>query len=348
MNIAIIGGSLTGLAAANVLIRLGIMVKVFEKFPASFEKRGSSLGFVDVSLWESIRGGETMMRFGRRAGRDQGAYFYGDLWQFLYQGLPEGCVRFNYTVNDLGNDPTRRPTIDGTVYDAAIVADGGWSSLRHYINGNRRPEYAGYVICRSKVNVHDLPNFKGEGAYTSGKYFAIALTVPTIEGSTYIMGGIAVGMPENKVTPPSEGVSRHTELSSSSAVPDWFLPFVRRTFRNHGGGEILRWIEACAAEGKVTPQPLYEFMAEKVVNGRLILMGDAAHMASPRTAAGAHTGILDAAGLFEAFTRHPGPANIDDAIKAYESGGLRRARELYMRSIEVSLPVKYEVGDEEL
>ena len=33
-------------------------------------------------------------------------------------------------------------------------------------------------------------------------------------------------------------------------------------------------------------------MAEKVANGRVLVIGDAAHMASPRTAAGAHTGII--------------------------------------------------------
>lgn len=72
--------------------------------------------------------------------------------------------------------------------------------------------------------------------------------------------------------------------------------------------QLLQWLEMCtsgAGKGKITPQPLYEFMADKVVNGRLILMGDAAHMASPRTAAGAHTGILDAAGLLEALSAHP-------------------------------------------
>jgi len=52
MNVAIVGGSLTGLSAATVLLRLGISVTVFEKFPNTFEKRGSSLGkqFVNNTL----------------------------------------------------------------------------------------------------------------------------------------------------------------------------------------------------------------------------------------------------------------------------------------------------------
>ncbi len=138
IKVAIVGGSLTGLAAAVGLHRLGITVTVFEKFPASFEKRGSSLGFVDVSLWENLCG-SPMMRFGERASRDQGAFFYGDLWQYLYEFLPEGCVKFNSSVTDLGGD-NMHPTIFGEVFDAVIIADGGWSTLRRYVNGDKLPE----------------------------------------------------------------------------------------------------------------------------------------------------------------------------------------------------------------
>jgi 2-polyprenyl-6-methoxyphenol hydroxylase-like FAD-dependent oxidoreductase len=111
--------------------------------------------------------------------------------------------------------------------------------------------------------------------------------------------------------------------------------------------QLLQWLELCntPGTGKITPQPLYEFAADKVVNGRLILMGDSAHMASPRTAAGAHTGILDAAGLLEALSAHPN--NIDDAIRAYGPGGLQRARDLYQRSKEVSKPLVYVPGDDD-
>ena len=337
-HVAIIGGSLTGLAAANALNRLGLSVSVFEKFPATFEKRGSSLGYVDVPLWESIRGAP-MMRFGKRANRSQGAYYYGDLWQYLYDGLPKDIVNFNQTITDLGNDALR-PTINGVTYDAVIIADGGWSSLRHYVNGSKEPEYAGYFIWRLKVALEHIPGFYGEGAYNSGKYFIIALNVPTCDGQKYVMGGLAIETPESEAVRPVIGASRHTEIAPDTAVPDWFLPFVRQTFGRQAGGEVLRWVEACASKGKITPQPLFEFMAEKVVSGRIILMGDAAHMASPRTAAGAHTGILDVAALAEAFSQHRnrdrGTIDIDAAIRAYEPGGKLRARQLYQRSKEVS------------
>jgi 2-polyprenyl-6-methoxyphenol hydroxylase-like FAD-dependent oxidoreductase len=238
------------------------------------------------------------------------------------------------------------PTIDGQEYDAVIVADGGWSTLRHYVNGNeKQPEYAGYVVYRTKLDAKHYPDFDGEGIYMTGKYFAIALNVPTCEGRKFIMGGVAIGAPESEVSRPVAGASRHADVVHAPPLPDWFMPFVRRTFAHHANGRVVKWLERCATEGKITPQPQYEFMAEKVVSGRVILMGDAAHMASPRTAVGAHTGILDAAGLMEAFGAHPGVGLVDRAIGAYAPGGARRARELYARTKEVSRPIAYAPGD---
>lgn len=342
MHVAIVGGSLAGLAVANVFHRLGAVVSVFEKFPATFEQRGSSLGYVDVPLWEHIRGAK-MIRRKRQAHRNQGAYYYGDLWKFLYAGLPADSVQFNRTITELGND-VMHPTIDGIVYDAVIIADGGWSSLRRYVNGEKKPEYGGYLIFRAKLDSALFPRYNGEGAHTSGRYFCMSLNVALDDGRDYIMGGVAVGVPESEVIRPDEGASRHTEIPLNSELPTWFMPFVRRHFAHHANGQVLKWLELCATEGKITPQPLYEFGADKVVAGRIIMIGDAAHMASPRTAAGAHTGILDAAGILQAFAENSG--DIDAAIRAYKPGGERRAKELYYRSKEASRPVVYDPSDD--
>jgi hypothetical protein len=39
-----------------------------------------------------------MLRRGRQATRQQGVFYYSDLWKFLYSGLPEGAVRFGHAV----------------------------------------------------------------------------------------------------------------------------------------------------------------------------------------------------------------------------------------------------------
>jgi 2-polyprenyl-6-methoxyphenol hydroxylase-like FAD-dependent oxidoreductase len=78
LKVAIIGGSIGGLAAANSFHRLGAHVKVFEKADGPFSGRGGSIGFCQVPLWEAVRGGEAMMRRGQRANRSQGGWIYGE------------------------------------------------------------------------------------------------------------------------------------------------------------------------------------------------------------------------------------------------------------------------------
>ena len=89
--------------------------------------------------------------------------------------------------------------------------------------------------------------------------------------------------------------------SSGNATPAWFLPFMRENYeRQPGGAELVRVFEAILANGKVTPLPQYHFAAPRVVNKRVVLVGDAAHMGVPRTAVGAHTAVLDGMALLEA------------------------------------------------
>merc|ERR1712137_18037 len=86
LKVAVLGGSLAGLSAAHSLMRIGAEVTIFEKSHEAFDKRGACLGFVDVDMLESIRG-VTFVRNGRRASLEQGAFYYGDVWQFLFSGL---------------------------------------------------------------------------------------------------------------------------------------------------------------------------------------------------------------------------------------------------------------------
>ena len=96
----------------------------------------------------------------------------------------------------------------------------------------------------------------------------------------------------------------------------------------------------------IAPLPQYEFAASRVVSGHCVLVGDAAHMASPMTASGAHTAVLDAVGLVNAFvytaetTGRSKPSTfVEPALAAYEGPALARAAELHERSRALSAPV---------
>lgn len=141
LKVAIVGGSIAGLAAATSFIRLGATVNVFEKATPYFEGKGSSIGFCDIGLWQRLKGSR-MIRVGQQAHRSQGAFVYGDLWNFWFSGLPSGTVSFSRPVTDLGD--IESPSINGENFDLVIVADGGWSELRSKYFESTQPVFAGY------------------------------------------------------------------------------------------------------------------------------------------------------------------------------------------------------------
>jgi 2-polyprenyl-6-methoxyphenol hydroxylase-like FAD-dependent oxidoreductase len=338
-RVAIVGGSLGGLAAANALVNMPtargrFTVDVFEKSTNTLESSGLGMGFVDVEAWEQLRG-VSMMRRGRRASRSQGAFYYGDLWSYLFQGLPSHTVKFGVEVEDLGSDPTTRPVINGTPYDMVIIADGGWSRLRHLVTGAvTSPSYAGYIIWGGQLEAADVPGFKDFGVFKSGIYDTIVLPLATDSGRDGIMCGTFVA------TPPEEAEAMRPQTSEGRHAPeghhgeaDWFIPFYRQQFGQHAGGELVRLFDAVKSKGQLRPRAQYEQAVDRVSAGCLLLLGDAAHMATPRTAAGAHTAILDALALRAAFAVHDDPT---DALSSYERAGSQRAQELFQRSREAS------------
>ena len=330
-----------GLACANLLTRLGASVSVFEKSEHTFEKRGACLGFVDVDMLQQIRGAP-FIRNGRQASLDQGAFYYGDVWQFLYTGLPAGTVKFGRTVATLGED-TKKPSVDGEVYDIAIIADGGWSTLRVKYIETRVPEYTGHQIIWASVDTADVPGGLGSfdsafgstemSTYTAeGIYDAVVLEAPKCDGTSMYACGFFIATPENEIVRPEAGDNRQVQATRAwTKVPDWFQPFIRKMFAKFVDGDIVRFTEAAATKGKIAPNPVFEYAAKKTVTDRVVLVGDAAHLSTPWTAAGAHTAILDAVGLFQALSSD-GASDIDRALAAYNKGGVKRADGLLRQS----------------
>ena len=241
------------------------------------------------------------------------------------------------------------PSIGGETFSLAIIADGGWSSLRSKYFDCAPPEYTGYQIFWGRVDAAEcgpgtLQSFDGRTELI-GPYAVVTLPVPHFDGQRQYMCAWFVPTPEAEIKQPGRGDNRQIEqVSGHGNAPEWFLPFVKRLFgkqaesiRRKSPGtdgrtaadDIVRFAEAAATKGKITASPVFEWGATRTVNGSLVLMGDAAHMASPFTAAGAHVAMLDALGLLEAFRSE---ASIDAALRAYDVGGIQRSKSLLRQS----------------
>jgi 2-polyprenyl-6-methoxyphenol hydroxylase-like FAD-dependent oxidoreductase len=347
---AIVGGSLAGLAAAHGLERTGWSVDVYERSPTDLRSKGSGLGFVHIPSWEILTE-RPMMRRNRPANRSQGSYYYGDLWAFLYDGLASNDkvnIKFDKTITEIQGQ-VEKPIIDGQAYDLVVVADGGFSNLRKYVVGeNAQPEYAGYVVWRGAIPTSKLPpmllnDIKYiEGVYDVGKEFTIVMKMAKDNGEDMWTFGTIVATPESDLpkfwNKENDGKSRHVSSHKNSVVPTWFIKHMRTHFSHIPN--LVTLVEHIIENGDLKPFPQYEFgNIDQVHKGRVVLVGDAAHMASPRTAVGAHTGILDALSLKEAMSTIQNEISDDAISKAldrYSYDGVMHAQQLYARTRTVS------------
>lgn len=322
LKIAVVGASLGGLSAANVLSQLGFEVHVFEVYAKGFEQRGGALGSVDIKLLRQIRGSDT--DGADRTIKGHG-HFYGDLWEYLYQGLPKESVHFGIEVQTIIDEKTDQPALmmNGatTAFDLIIGADGGKSTVRQFVT-DQVPIYSGYTVWRGLVPMRGIDRPPSGFKVVNGvRYETLGFPCAGPNGPMWNCG-VYMAMPEAEVSAPTRNRQVGTAIRE---IPDWFTPLIKDLF----GDRNAQFWEHCVKYGKVTPHPIWEFAADPVVAGRIALLGDAAHLSSPRTGAGAYTAMLDAYAIGEAF-KYANSA--PEALALYSQSAVPRAKALYEHS----------------
>ena len=325
LRVAVVGASIGGLCVANVLRQLGVDVQVYELFPEGFHHRGGALGSVDVELLRRIRGDSSTSRYQHI--RDHG-HFYGDLWTFLYAGLPEESVHFGVDVEELIAPESNTPEllVRGKLIPFSLIigADGGKSTIRPYVT-DRLPSYSGYTLWRGLVSTKGIPGPPNGQRSVSGfhyKTLGFPCAGPDDEG-TLLNCGVYMAMPESEVAVPTR--NRQVGEGAMKQIPAWFVPFTRALF----GDRNADFWAACVRQGKVSAHPIWEFAADPVARGRIALLGDAAHLASPRTGAGAYTAMVDEVTLGAAIEQ---AVTIEQALHLYNDNTVLRGAQLFQRS----------------
>lgn len=356
IHVAIVGGGIGGLAAAKSLLHRGISVAVYEQARVLGEV-GAGVFIYPNSLrqLERIGLGESLARVGATVGAGSEYYrmdgsvvgkiltvdssgwngMYGmhraDLLNALAHALPAATIHTGHRCIGFAQDENGAHLTfeNGNVAhaDVVIAADGINSVLQKYVVEPAAPEYSGFRAYRGLIGADKLPQWRREAHQVwmgDGKHFMV---FPVRSGELLNYVGF---VPTTSETVESwSAIGDRDELAASFAGWD---PRIT---------ELLDKVETCFWWGLYDRQPL-----RKWVNGRLTLLGDAAHPMLPHLGQGANQAIEDGTALAVLLQKCGKDGDIGQALQQYEA--LRRPRTSFVQAEARKNGLRYDSRYEDL
>jgi salicylate hydroxylase len=331
LQVAIVGGGIGGLAAANALLQRGIHVRVYEQAAALAEVgAGVALQPNGIRMLRRLGFGDELLRLGARWVDPQflhadGSYaasmwpaelapeieFYGihraDLLGMLAARLPPGVITADHKCVGFEQEDTHAVLSFANGARAAahvvIAADGIHSRLQQLVVAPSAVISSGCVAYRGIVRAQSIswPAGAMRNWLGAGRHF---LAYPLRAGELVNCVGFVPTDEEMKESWSAPGDPRAfaREFAAFDPVVGSIIAHITHTFR---------W-------GLYDRDPLRAW-----TRGRLTLLGDAAHPMLPHTGQGANQAIEDAVTL-AAVLRNADPSSAPCALQAYET--LRRER----------------------
>lgn len=333
LRAAIVGGGIGGLSAACALSRRGIDVTVFEQADALGEI-GAGLSLFPNALrqLERMGLGPALSKVGARIGeasqycRSDGTKvgpvittdssgwngLYGmhraDLLDVLAASIPGEAIRTGHRCIGFEQSAVaaRLKFANGETVEAEVViaADGIHSALQKYVVEPTLPEYSGVRSYRGLIASDKLPRWR-EAAHQvwmgDGKHFIV---YPVRAGK--LLNYVAFVPSADAKAESWSAIGDRDELASSFV--GWDAPVVR----------LLEAVESCFWWGLYDRKPLQSW-----TNGRLALLGDAAHAMLPHLGQGANQAIEDGIALAVLLEKRD-PVEVPDVLLQYEQ--MRRVR----------------------
>ena len=330
MRVAIVGGGIGGLTAALALIRQGIEPIVLER-TAQLTEIGAGIQIAangtlvlrELGLEPALASVATVpLRYdyrdlatgrllyhaplGAEAATRYGALMYNvhraDLLALLRGALPDGIVRLGAECVSIAQD-SRCATVtlrsgETIEADAVVGADGIHSVVREALHGPEDKQFANIVMWRALVPAARLA---GLPLPVAGNYwFGIGRNVISywVRGDLY---SLLAAVPAAEVT-------RESWTESGD---------VAELLRSFDGAEPTVQKMLAAVESSFITGMYYRDPAPQWGDGRISLLGDAAHAMVPYLAQGACRAIEDAWILATCLRRH-GPAAVPAALAEYE------------------------------
>ncbi len=356
LRIAVVGGSIGGLCAGIQLHDIGMDVEIFERHPGQMESRGAGI-VVQSDLTDLLRQCDApqlpttscrIRRYLDYDGSDEEVQYMPQRftsWEAIYKALratfPEeryhrGMPLMEFEQRDrkvsvtiTGRDPFN--------VDLLICADGANSGCRRRLLPQVEPRYAGYIAWRGVLSEADAPRHLIS-------FFEDAFTFSEARSGGHILTYMIPG----SNTDPRPGRRRlnwvwyvHARLDDLN-----YLLVDRNGHRHHASlprglapDETVRALHVRAEREihrrmaelvEATPDPFLQTIVDvsvpRTVFSRVMLLGDAAFVIRPHTAAGTAKAAHDATELSIAL--RDAKQNVDEGLRMAQQAQLQYGRQL--------------------
>ncbi len=332
-RILVVGGSLGGLMAANLLLRDGHEVQLLERSPRSLQGRGAGIvtheglrevlrmagAVVDHSLGIHVASRVVLGSDGQPLCRWNHAQIltsWGRLYTLLRAALPEAHHRLGAGVKAVTQDDAgvsaQLASGETLRADLLVAADGIRSTVRAQLLPAVQPQYAGYVAWRGVCEEAALSRFTRETLFP---YFGFGL--PACEQMLgYPVAGVEDGTEAGQrrwnfvwYRPAAAGAELDALLTDADGqhYPEGITPqavswrhiaAVRAAARATLAPQFAEVLEKTAMPFL---QPIYDLASTQLAFGRIALLGDAAFVARPHVGMGVAKAADDALALARAI-----------------------------------------------
>ena len=317
-KILVVGGSLGGLFAANILLRQGHDVTLLEKATGSLDGRGAGIVTHDA-LAEALRAaGVTVddslgVEVTKRVTLGADGQTLGEMelpqiltsWSRLYHMLKESFPTERYLQGKAVKTVTQNANTvqvgceDGSQYEAEllIASDGIRSGVRAQLAPQIQPEYAGYIAWRGVCDESVLSQYTMDTLFN---YFGFCLP----NGEQMLGYPVAGSGNDTRLGKrrynfvwyrPASETQELIELQTDddghyypTGIPPSKVSGKHIANMRKVAQEILAPQYAEILEKTVSPflQAIYDVRSEQIVFGRVALMGDAAFVGRPHVGMG--------------------------------------------------------------